>query len=187
MTDLIRFPNAMRPAWVYNDDPARGMGPAVFLTGANWGSWQGDLLVGIMGAQQLWRLEINAQNNSTRQIEVQGDEDGNPFTPTRFRALTLAPDNSLYVVNEDSEDSTIYRVVASAPGGGDAPAPASGAAPAPAPSSGGGSGGGGSGANAPETGSGGTGGGSSGAAGMRLPRAALVVVAVVAGAAAALA
>ena len=141
MTDLQRFPNAMRPAWVYNDDPARGMAPAMFLNGTEWGGWEGQLLVGIMGANQLWRLIINDQQNSTEQIQIAGEEDGNPFTPTRFRALTLAPDNSLYVVNEAGEDSTIYRVVARSSGGADAGLP-SGATP-PTGNSSGGSGSGG--------------------------------------------
>ena len=136
MTDLIRFPDALRPAWVYNDDPARGMAPAEFLTGSEWGDWEGQLMVGIMSANQLWRLTINGQDNSTRQVEIAGNQRGNPFTPTRFRGLTLAPDNSLYVVDEGTDGSSIYRVVADSDGGG-APTPAPAPADAPPPPSGG--------------------------------------------------
>jgi glucose/arabinose dehydrogenase len=49
MTDVARFPAALRPAWT-NNGASQGMGPAQFLDGAGWLGWNGRLLVGIMAA-----------------------------------------------------------------------------------------------------------------------------------------
>src|SRR5690606_3663268 len=45
MTDTQRFPNAMRPSWVFNGPGGRGMGPATFLSGSQWRDWNGRLAV----------------------------------------------------------------------------------------------------------------------------------------------
>lgn len=52
MTDLTRFPDALRPSW-QNNGASQGMGPATFLVGTAWRAWNGRLLVGIMGGQRL--------------------------------------------------------------------------------------------------------------------------------------
>ena len=72
MTDTKRFPDALEPTWVYNREGGRGMGPAQFLNGTAWGKWQGDLLVGVMGAQELWRLDISPKNVTVNETMIQG-------------------------------------------------------------------------------------------------------------------
>jgi glucose/arabinose dehydrogenase len=99
MTDVTRFPNAMRPSWS-NDGRSQGMGPAVFLVGGQWGAWNGRLAVGIMGASRFMILEIDAAGVATNVAEAS-------LPPARYRALTLGPDGNLYVATDAGE---IWRV-----------------------------------------------------------------------------
>lgn len=102
MTDVGRFPNAMRPAWT-NNGASQGMGPAEFLRGAQWGAWNGRLAVGIMAAPRLVLLQLDSAGAARDVVQA-------PLPNVRVRALTLAPDGSLYVATGTGE---IWRVVAS--------------------------------------------------------------------------
>jgi glucose/arabinose dehydrogenase len=104
MTDVTRFPDAIRPAWT-NDGASQGMGPAAFLSGAQWGAWNGRLLVGIMAAPRLMLLELNTAGTATGATQVS-------LPNVRIRALTLGPDGNLYVSTGTGE---IWRVVATSP------------------------------------------------------------------------
>jgi glucose/arabinose dehydrogenase len=101
MTDLTRFPSAMRPSWS-NDGASQGMGPAEFLVGTQWGAWNGRLAVGIMASSRLVILEINSAGIATNAVAAE-------LPSTRYRALTLAPDGSLYIATDGGE---IWRVTA---------------------------------------------------------------------------
>ena len=99
MTDLQRFPDAMRPAWT-NNGASQGTGPALFLTGDQWGAWNGRLAVGIMGGT---RLDI---------LQLDNAGVGQGTTPSglpsaRYRGLTQGPDGNLYVATDGGE---IWRV-----------------------------------------------------------------------------
>lgn len=48
MTDTKTYPDAMKPAWT-NNGLSQGTSSAEFLTGEQWGPWNGRLAVGIMG------------------------------------------------------------------------------------------------------------------------------------------
>ena len=102
MTDLSRFPNAMRPSWS-NGGSSQGMGPAEFLVGSQWGAWNGRLAVGIMAGSRLAILELDSAGTTTN-----AGDSGLPST--RYRALTLGADGSLYVATDGGE---IWRVTAS--------------------------------------------------------------------------
>src|SRR5687768_6530951 len=104
MTDVARFPNAMRPSWS-NDGNSQGMGPAEFLVGAQWGAWNGRLAVGIMGGSRLKILELNSAGTATSVIDAS-------LPNVRYRGLTLGPDGNLYVATDAGE---IWRVTPSAP------------------------------------------------------------------------
>lgn len=100
MTDLVRFPDAMRPSWT-NNGASQGTGPALFLTGTQWGAWNGRLAVGIMAAPKLVVLELNAAGVATSITQM-------ALPSARYRALTLGPDGYLYVATDEGE---IWRVV----------------------------------------------------------------------------
>jgi aldose sugar dehydrogenase len=99
MTDLARFPNAMRPAWS-NAGASQGMGPAAFLSGSQWRSWNGRLAVGIMAGMRLAILGLDAAGNVSSSTDA-------PLPSTRYRALTLGPDGNLYLATDSGE---IWRV-----------------------------------------------------------------------------
>ena len=102
MTDVARFPDAMRPSWS-NDRRSQGMGPAAFLVGAQWGAWDGRLAVGVMGGSRLVILELDAAGTATSAVDAS-------LPAARYRGLTVGPDGSLYVATDAGE---IWRVTPS--------------------------------------------------------------------------
>ena len=103
MTDLSRFPSAMPAIW-NNAGSSQGTGPAEFLVGTQWRAWNGRLAVGIMGANRLIVLELDANGAVTSETEVD-------LPRARYRALTQGPDGNLYIATDSGE---IWRVTPSA-------------------------------------------------------------------------
>jgi glucose/arabinose dehydrogenase len=103
MTDVARFPNALRPTW-NNGQRSQGTGPAEFLVGPQWRAWNGRLAVGVMGGNRLVILELNSAGS------VASETDAN-LPGTRYRALTQGPDGNLYIATDGGE---IWRVTPSA-------------------------------------------------------------------------
>jgi glucose/arabinose dehydrogenase len=100
MTDVTRFPDALRPSW-QNNGASQGLGPATFLTGTSWKGWDGRLLVGIMGGQRLELLTLDAEGRTTAAERVS-------LPAARYRALVQAPDGALWVATDAGE---LWRVV----------------------------------------------------------------------------
>lgn len=101
MTDLGKFPNAMRPAWTNNGN-SQGMGPCTFLSGSQWSAWDGALAVGIMGGNRLDVLQLDSGGSATSASTVSG------LPSARVRSLVQAPDGSLYIATDEGE---IWRIV----------------------------------------------------------------------------
>jgi glucose/arabinose dehydrogenase len=99
MTDTQRFPDAMRPSWIY-DGSGRGMSTALFLDGERWKGWNGRMLVSMMRGQRIAVLQLNPQGMAM------GDETVD-LPSTRTRALVQGLDGNLYTANDDGE---IWRV-----------------------------------------------------------------------------
>ncbi|MES3035412.1 MAG: PQQ-dependent sugar dehydrogenase [Gemmatimonadota bacterium] len=95
MTDLQRFPNAMRPAWT-NNGSSQGTGPALFLNGEQWGAWNGRLAVGIMGGTRLDILQLDDAG-------VGQGTSPSGLPSARYRGLTQGPDGNLYVATDGGE------------------------------------------------------------------------------------
>jgi glucose/arabinose dehydrogenase len=100
MTDTARFPSAMRPSW-NNNGASQGMGPATFLTGAQWKDWDGRLAVGIMGANRLVILQLDAAGMASGAVDAS-------LPAARYRSLVQGPDGALYIATDAGE---IWRVV----------------------------------------------------------------------------
>jgi glucose/arabinose dehydrogenase len=109
MTDLATYPDAMKPAW-NNNGLSQGTGSAAFLTGDQWGDWNGRLVVGIMGiafggTPQGWRIDVidladdGLSVNDVTTMPL-------PVPEGRFRGVTQGPDGNLYVAVDEGE---IYR------------------------------------------------------------------------------
>jgi glucose/arabinose dehydrogenase len=103
MTDRTRFPTAVLPLW-NNGGASQGLGPIIFLVGAQWRAWNGRMLVGIMGGARLAMLVSPDGVSGYEAVDVP------TMPPSRYRALTQGPDGSLYVATDDGE---IWRVTPS--------------------------------------------------------------------------
>jgi aldose sugar dehydrogenase len=103
MTDLGKFPNAMRPSWT-NQGRSQGMGPCTFLSGSQWAAWDGRLAVGVMGAQRLDILQLAADGLTTAHLTVTG------IPSARVRSLVQGPGGALYVATDGGE---IWRLAPS--------------------------------------------------------------------------
>ncbi len=112
MTDLETYPDAMPPAWT-NNGLSQGMTPALFLTGEQWGAWDGRLLVGFMGigfggtavGQRIDVIDLAEDGLSVNDVT----EMPLPMPEGRFRSLVQGPDGRLYVAVDEGE---IYQVTA---------------------------------------------------------------------------
>jgi glucose/arabinose dehydrogenase len=93
MTDTERFPNAMPPAWT-NTGRSAGMGAAEFLTGPQWGAWNGRLAVALMRAQRLVVLTLDAQGRATEAVDAD-------IESKRLRAILQGPDGALWATTDD--------------------------------------------------------------------------------------
>ena len=99
MTDIERFPQAMRPVW-NNRERSEGMGPAEFLSGSAWGAWNGQLAIGLMRAQRLDILALDASGKAAGVVTAD-------LPATRWRSLVQGPDGALW---GSSDDGRIQRV-----------------------------------------------------------------------------
>ncbi len=96
MTDLSRFPDALKPSW-NNRGVSEGMGPCVFLEGSHWKAWEGRLAVGFLRGARIELLQMDAIGMTTKATTV-------PDLPAqRIRSLVLGPDGALYVATDAGE------------------------------------------------------------------------------------
>ncbi|MDQ7734129.1 PQQ-dependent sugar dehydrogenase [Halomonas sp. SpR1] len=110
VTDFETYPDAMQPAWG-NDGLSQGMVATEFLTGEQWGDWDGRLLVGFMGigfggtpvGQRINLIDIAEDGLSVNDVS----EMPVPMGAARFRSLVLGSDGDLYTA---VDEGSIYRI-----------------------------------------------------------------------------
>jgi glucose/arabinose dehydrogenase len=110
MTDTATYPDAMPPIWT-NDGISQGTSSAAFLTGDQWGAWEGRLVVGVMG------IGFGGTPIGQRIDVITLAEDGGPaagvtplplpMEPGRFRSVVQGPDGHLYAVVDEGQ---IYQI-----------------------------------------------------------------------------
>ncbi len=106
MTDLATYPDAMPPIWD-NNGWSQGTSSAAFLVGDQWGDWNGNMVVGIMGigfggtpiGQRIDVIELSDDGQSV----VDVTEMTLPMEAGRFRSVVLGPDGSLYAAVDEGE------------------------------------------------------------------------------------
>lgn len=106
-----RFEDLMPPSW-NNHGFSQGTGSAAFLTGSNWGIYEGRLSVGIMGigfgntppGSRIDVLDIADDGLSIKGAIIMPTE-----ITTRYRGLVMGPDNALYAT---VDDGIIYQITA---------------------------------------------------------------------------
>ena len=104
MTDFKTYPDAMPPIWD-NNGWSQGTSSAAFLSGEQWGSWNGAMVVGIMGigfggtpiGQRIDVIELDEAGTAV----VDVTEMTLPMEPGRFRSVVLGPDGSLYAAVDE--------------------------------------------------------------------------------------
>ena len=89
MTDLRRFPDAMRPVWT-SGRPTVAPSGAVFLRGPAWRAWEGGLVVAMLKGAHLRLLFLDAGGQVTGEQRLLADHG-------RLRAVTMARDGTLLV------------------------------------------------------------------------------------------
>lgn len=110
LTDLDTYPEAIKPAW-QNNNLSQGISGVDFLTGDQWGAWNGRMVVGFMGigfgdTPVGNRIEIIDMADDGRSVN-DVTEMPLPMDPARFRTLTQGPDGNLYAV---VDEGNIYRI-----------------------------------------------------------------------------
>ncbi|MDD3617966.1 MAG: PQQ-dependent sugar dehydrogenase [Desulfobulbaceae bacterium] len=96
MTDLDRFPDALKPSW-NNRGISEGMSPCVFLSGPRWKAWEGWLAVGFLRGARIELLRIDA-DGMTAETAIVAD-----LPAERMRSLVPGPDGALYVATDAGE------------------------------------------------------------------------------------
>ncbi len=103
MTDLARFPDAMRPSWD-NKGESEGMGDCVFLSGEHWQAWDGRLAVAFLRGSRIDLLQLNPAGKTVAAGPMAG------LPSERIRSLVQGPDGALYVATDGGE---IWRIATS--------------------------------------------------------------------------
>ena len=109
MTDLAKFPDAMRPAWTTGNavGSSRGMAGNAFLQGAQWRDWNGAMVVALLSGRRLEVLQLTADGNGTTGNTPLFESIGQ-----RLRFVVQGPDGALYVGTDGrSGGDEIWRVV----------------------------------------------------------------------------
>ena len=105
MTDFATYPDAMPPIW-NNNGYSQGITQPTFLSGPQWGDWDGAMVVGYMGigfggTPIGQRIDVVELNDDLTVLDV--TEMTLPMEPGRFRVLELGPDGSLYTAVDTGE------------------------------------------------------------------------------------
>ncbi|MEX0603235.1 MAG: PQQ-dependent sugar dehydrogenase [Marinobacter sp.] len=110
VTDTETYPDAMKPAW-QNNSLSQGIATAEFLTGEQWGGWDGRLVIGFLGigfggtpvGQRINLIDIAQDGLSVNDVS----ELPLPMGSARFRSIVQGPDGDLYTLVDEGD---IYRI-----------------------------------------------------------------------------
>ncbi len=108
-----RFEDLMPPSW-NNHGFSQGTSSAAFLTGSNWGIYEGRLSVGIMGigfGNTPPGSRIDVYDLADDGQSIKGAIIMPTAITTRYRGLVMGPDNALYAT---VDDGIIYKISATA-------------------------------------------------------------------------
>ncbi|MBA2310099.1 MAG: PQQ-dependent sugar dehydrogenase [Pseudonocardiales bacterium] len=105
MTDLQRFPDAVRAVWS-SGSPVEAICGLAILSGQQWGSLDGALAVAALRGSKLLLMTLGADGAVT-QVSVPAQLDD---TFGRLRGARLGPDGALYVTSSNGTDDVVLRV-----------------------------------------------------------------------------
>jgi len=96
MTDIAKFPAALRPSWT-NNGVSEGMGHCLFLNGKQWQGWDGRLAIAFLRGARIDILQLDASGMTTGHTSVSG------IPSQRMRSLVQTPDGVLYAATDAGE------------------------------------------------------------------------------------
>lgn len=103
MTDLGKFPTAIRPTWTTGGS-SFGMSGCDFVTGPQWRDWDGALIVSLLSGRRAEVLRLNTDGTAATNTPILSVGD-------RIRSVTFGPDGSLYVLTDGKAGGDeIWRV-----------------------------------------------------------------------------
>ncbi|QNG17897.1 PQQ-dependent sugar dehydrogenase [Rhodococcus triatomae] len=105
MTDPIRVPGAIGAVWS-SGSPTLATASGTFVTGDQWGDWDGALVIGGQKSRQLLFLRLSEDGQTT---VARADGLKNEFG--RIRSVTPAPDGSLLITTDNGDTDQVLRVV----------------------------------------------------------------------------
>ncbi len=105
MTDLKRFPRAVKARW-RSGSPTVATSGATFLNGAQWGRWNGSLVVAELKGQGILVFKVSKAGKLTKAGEI-------ATSYGRLRTVAQGPDGALYFTTSNGTDDGIYRLVLS--------------------------------------------------------------------------
>jgi glucose/arabinose dehydrogenase len=104
MTDLNRFPDAVAAKW-QSGETTEATCAAAFLTGPQWGTLDGALVITALKGAKLLVLTLNGDNVAAVAIPPEfNDKYG------RLRAARTAPDGALYIASSNGTNDKLLRV-----------------------------------------------------------------------------
>ncbi|MBA3528771.1 MAG: PQQ-dependent sugar dehydrogenase, partial [Propionibacteriaceae bacterium] len=108
MTDLAKFPNAVRAKWS-SGYPTLATSGGTFLSGPAWGRWQGALAVAALKAQGIRLLFLDPAGSVAR---VETLTAANGFG--RIRTVQQGPDGALYFTTSNGSSDVIAKITPTA-------------------------------------------------------------------------
>jgi glucose/arabinose dehydrogenase len=104
MTDLLKFPDAMIPAW-RSGDPSVAPSGGTFLTGSQWKSWNGALAVAFLKDSKARVMFLDANGNVSFATPILANG-------VRLRTAVQGPDGNLYISTDTGSGlDAIWKVV----------------------------------------------------------------------------
>ncbi|CAL8978093.1 Aldose sugar dehydrogenase YliI [Propionicimonas sp. T2.31MG-18] len=102
MTDTRRYPKARKAAW-RSGYPTVATSGATFLSGAQWGDWDGMLAVAELKGQGILLFSVGSTRKLSRVAEIVTDHG-------RIRTVEQGPDGALYFTTSNGSGDGIYRL-----------------------------------------------------------------------------
>jgi glucose/arabinose dehydrogenase len=104
MTDLVKFPDAMRPVW-RSGSPTLATSGGTFVTGSQWRAWDGALVVAALKASRLQVFSLDGPGNVVGTATAVTDQG-------RLRSAVEGPDGNLYVSTDNGSGRDVILRIA---------------------------------------------------------------------------
>lgn len=105
MTDLKRFPDAVPAVWS-SGSPTVATSGAAFVSGKDWGPYDGALAVTALKGAKVLFMTVGADGKVTS-VTIPKELDG---TYGRLRAARVGPDGALYVTSSNGDGDVVLRI-----------------------------------------------------------------------------